>query len=177
MSDLAKKFVDHLENLKQRNRGAMATLRHSLAFEPGGYPPAYPYVERFVGTERHARDPWRLALYVVAGLYARHPLQRGQSFAASLGELLRKRESSALEQRFVALLGADAENLHNYLRQAISLLAADDVGCDFVGLLDDLRRWLDPFLDPERRDLVRQRWARDFYQAATVAIDAEEPAN
>lgn len=170
MSEHAEHFVAHLNALKERDRGALATLRHSLAFEPGNYPRAYPYVERFAGTDAHERDARRLALYAVAGLFARHPLhQPSRSFAAALGELMRRRNSGSIEGRFIALLGADAENVVHYLRQAISLLAAEGLACDYARLLDDLSYWMNPRADPTQ---VRQRWARDFYRA-TEAVSTE----
>ncbi|MCY1534317.1 CRISPR-associated protein Cse2 [compost metagenome] len=163
MSEHAEQFITHLEALKARDRGALAALRHSLAFEPGSYPKAFPYVERFAGAAAHERDARRLALYAVAGLFARHPQQASQSFATALGELLRRRGSASIEGRFIALLGADAENIVEYLRQGVSLLDAEGVGCDYVRLLDDLSHWMNPTADPGR---LRQRWARDFYRAA-----------
>lgn len=169
MSEHAERFIEHLLALRDENRGALATLRHSLAFSPGAYPKAYPYVERFVGADRHPGDARRLALYAVAGLFARHPQARAQSFAAAFGALLRKRESPSIEQRFVALLGADADNIVDYLRQAISLLAADDIGLDYARLLDDMSVWMNPRADHDR---LRQHWARDFYRAAE---DQAEP--
>lgn len=174
MSDHAEQFVAHLIALRERDRGALAALRHSLAFEPGSYPRAFPYVERFAGAAVHERDARRLALYAVAGLFARHPSHRPQSFASALGELMNRRQSPSIEGRFIALLGADAENIVEYLRQAISLLAADDIGCDYARLLEDLSQWLKPNADPSR---LRQRWARDFYraaQAATESTDSDE---
>lgn len=166
MSEHAQRYIAHLEQLGKQDRGALAILRRSLSFESGAYPPAYPYVERFAGAERHARDPFRLALYVVAGLFALHPHQASTSLARSLGELMRARDSGSIEKRFIALLGADAENLPNYLRQIVSLLSANDLGFDYEQLLDDLTRWLNPRLDPDWRDEIRQRWARDFYRAS-----------
>ena len=163
MSEHAERFIKHLSALRERDTGAMAALRHSLAFEPGTYPRAFPYVERFVGADRSANDARRLALYAVAGLFARHPEQQNRSFAAAFGELLRKRESQSIEQRFIALLEADADNILDYLRQAISLLAAEDIGLDYARLLDDLVFWMNPNAD---RDRLRQRWAREFYHAA-----------
>lgn len=173
MSEHAEQFIAHLIALKERERGALAALRHSLAFEPGCYPKAFPYVERFAGAVVHERDARRLALYAVAGLFARHPQQGPQSFASALGELMARRQSPSIEGRFIALLGADAENIVDYLRQAVSLLAADAIGCDYGRLLDDLTRWLNPATDPS---LLRQRWARDFYRAAETtpqSTDAE----
>lgn len=176
MSEHAQSFIAHLSGLAERDRGALAALRRSLGFDPGTYPPAYPYVERFVGPERYADDPWRQALYLAAGLFAFHPRhQEGVSFAAALGRLARTRESPSIEQRFVALLGAEPDSLPNMLRQAVSLLAAEGYAFDFAHLLDDLARWLSPYAF-EARDNLRQRWARDFYRAYDgQAESAENP--
>lgn len=169
MSEHTEQFIAHLTALKERDRGALAALRHSLAFAPGSYPKVFPYVERFAGAAVHERDARRLALYAVAGLFARHSSHRpGKSFAAAFGELMRRRSkprepNRSIENRFVGLLGADGENVVDYLRQAASLLAADDIGCDYGRLLDDLSLWLNPSADPS---LLQQRWARDFYLAA-----------
>lgn len=164
MSDQSQAFVLHLQSLAQNNRGALAALRRSTGFAPGAYPPAFPHVERFVPADSHAEDSYRQALYVTAALFARHPQHvEGQSLAAALGKLMQARDSDSIEQRFVALLAADAEDLPNYLRQIVSLLAADGYGVDYASLLQDLARYLHPF-QFEARDKVRQRWARDFYR-------------
>jgi len=168
MSELALSFIAHLAGLKEHDRGAFAHLKRSLGFEPGAYPRAYPYVERFVGADKHADDPWRKALYLTAGLYACHPQHSPNTgLAAAFGRLARERDSGSLEQRFIALLGAEPESLPPMLRQMVSLLAADGLGFDFATLLDDLGRWFDAFdtADERKRDRVRQRWARDFYRA------------
>ena len=86
MNEPARSFITHLQTLAETNRGALAHLKRSLGFAPGAYPPAFPHVERFVGADRHADDPWRLALYLAAGLFARHPMhQDGVRLAAALG--------------------------------------------------------------------------------------------
>jgi CRISPR system Cascade subunit CasB len=163
-------LVEHLQRLKsQKQLGPLATLRHSLAFSPGAYPPAYPIVERYVGRERHALDGRRLALYVVAGLYARNPRQQAQSFATAWAHLKLKSGSESIEHRFIALLEADADSVAEHLRHAFSLLAAHDIGCDFAALGDDLCVWMDPQADPNRRDRIRQQWVRDFYRALQPA--------
>lgn len=165
MSEHAQSFIAHLSELAERDRGALAHLRRSLGFAPGSFPRAYPYVERFVPKESHAGDPWRKALYLTAALFALHPEHRKDvNLASALGALARIRESTSIEQRFIALLGAEPESLPSLLRQAVSLLAADDYPCDYARLLDDLGVWLRPF-DVDRRDSIRQRWARDFYRA------------
>jgi CRISPR system Cascade subunit CasB len=169
----SESFIHHLQALKERDKGAMAKLRQSQAFKPGTYYKVFPYVERFVREAAHEDDPRRLALYAVAGLFARHPEHvENKSFATAFSELMRRRESGSIEQRFIALLDADAENIVDYLRQAVSLLAAENIGCDYARLLDDLSSWMNPYLSSwmnpfktEERDRLRQRWARDFYRA------------
>lgn len=180
MSDFANEFVQHLGALSERQPGVRATLRRSLGFAPGAYPPAYPFVERFVAAESHANHPQRLALYLVAGLYAAHPKQASPSLASSLAQLMRQRgkdHGSSIEKRFVALLGADAEDLPKHLRQIVSLLSADGVGLNYTTLLKDLSFWLNTGLDPEKRDRIRQRWARDFYRALTPATEESSTVN
>ncbi|KKW67376.1 CRISPR-associated protein Cse2 [Lampropedia cohaerens] len=172
MTDPAERFIQYLTTLAERDRGALATLRHSLAFAPGAYPRAFPYVERFAGAAAHERDARRLALYAVAALFARHPKQQAQSFASAFGQLFRKRGSASIENRFVALLEADAENIFDYLRQAISLLAVDDMGLNYATLLKDLSVWMNPNRNP---DPLRQRWARDFYRAAQDEEASPDP--
>ncbi len=158
-------FVQHLQRLHEQDRGALATLRHSLAFAPGGYPKAFPYVERFVGKDWHEHDARRLARYALAGLFAAHPVRHPRSLAAALGHLVRDKQRPSLELRFIALLEADADGVMNHLRQAMSLLAADGVGLDHAGLLHDLGIALDERAAPEARDRLKRRWARDFYRA------------
>jgi CRISPR system Cascade subunit CasB len=174
VSEQSESFLRHLTELAERDRGALSQLRRSLGFPPGAYPPAYPYVERFVGTDRHADDPRRKALYLTAGLFALHPNHRaGTSFGSALGTIGHARQSPSIEHRFIALLGTEPDELPYHLRQGVSLLAADDTPCDYVRLLDDLSHWLSPFAT-EHRDQLRQRWARDFYRAYDAARDAHE---
>lgn len=158
-------FVQHLQRL-EKDRGAMAALRHSLSFAPGGYPKAYPYVEPFVAGDAHAQDVRRLARYALAGLYALHPACHARSLATALGEVVRDRKRPSLELRFIALLEADADGVMNHLRQVVQLLAAEGKAYDPAGLLHDLRVAMDERASPEARDRLKRRWARDFYRAS-----------
>lgn len=179
-SEYAMSFIQYLERLTPQgqnkgNPGALARLRHSLAFAPGAYPAAYPYVEPFLKLEWEAQDKRRLACYLVAGLYAKHPQQAEQSLASALGVLWSHKEKSpSIEQRFVALLGTDASSLADHLRQSISLLASADIGLNYGELLDDLFIWMNPAFDLDR---IRQRWAREFYRAAYRETEANNTSN
>jgi CRISPR system Cascade subunit CasB len=171
--DFSGRFVDYLTELAARDRGALAVLRRSLSFAPGAYPAAYPHVERFV-PDGHDQDALRLALYLVAGLYASHPRhQADTSLARSFGLLMHERQSPSIEKRFIALLSTDAEGLPELLRQVVTLLAADGRALDYAALLDDLVLWLRPWAF-EARDRMRQRWARDFYRTTAAGAAAED---
>lgn len=174
MSDMHTRFIAHLQGLAKRDRGALAALRRSLAFELGTHAPAMPWVEPFA-VKDGSREPQRRSLYLTAGLFATHPKHRAHtSLAQGLGLVKLKRGSDSIERRFIALLGADAESLPVHLRHAMALLAAEELPCDFVLLADDLARWLDPWQD-EARDRVRQRWAREFYRQLAETDNADVP--
>jgi CRISPR system Cascade subunit CasB len=168
--DWASAFIEHLQRLHELDRGAMAALRHSLAFAPGDDPKAYPYVERYVGANAHSLDARRLARYAVAGLFAMHPRSQACSLASALGQLMADKQRPSLELRFIALLDADADGLMQHLRQAIHLLAAADLGFDYARLLRDLSIALDRGPHPEPRDQLRRQWARDFYRAVEINV-------
>lgn len=176
----APDFINHLKRLGDNDRGALAVLRRAAGFAPGAYPPAFPYVERFVPHEEHAQGRRRLARYMVATLFSLHPEHSaGTSLAAAFGRLMRERDSASLEKRFVALLAAEPEELPVHLRNVVALLSSDGIACDYAALEGDLAHWLNPF-GTESRDRVRQQWARDFYRAVEssgqrAASDFDQP--
>ena len=158
-----ERFVERLERLKAQKAWtpARAALRRSLAFPPGAYPKAMPYVEPFVREEGWKRE----AHYLVAALYAlkdgEH--QKGRTLARALKE--KAQGSDSVEKRFLALLDADRDQIAFRLRQAVGLVEG---GLDFAQLLDDLLRWF----GPERR--VQARWAKEFYGASEEAKEEVE---
>lgn len=178
MTAHSRAFIAYLQTLCEKNRGAAAALRHSLAFAPGTDADVFPFVERFAGTNCSADDPRRLALYLVAGLFAQHPRQSSVSFAQAFGALYRERDSASVEQRFITLLEADDDRVVSLLRQAVTLLAADEYPLDYARLTDDLTVWLAPLKDEPRWQALRQNWGRDFYRAALAdnKIDTDPEA-
>jgi len=158
-----------LEELNAKDTRIRAVLRRSLAFEPGAYPPAYPYVEPFVGA---ADNPWRRSmLYLVAGLWAL-TWREGRSgapfsFGKACAAYRSASGSASVERRFINLLDADADQLTYRLRQMVALLK--DQALDFEALLNGLVYWND------ERKRTQNAWARDFYRN-TEAVTEGEPA-
>lgn len=171
------RFIAWLEKLNEADNKTKAVLRRSLAFEPGRYVPAYPYVEPFVKDDCSWR---RIMHYLVAGLWAAH-WREGQpdsktKLAVAVGryDLERRNKMStderskttSTEKRFITLLNADEDQLPHRLRQMTALLAEQPL--DFDALLGDLLAWN---YESKR---TQNAWARDFYR--TLTPTTQEPA-
>lgn len=160
-------FIKWLEGMNDKDTKARAVLRRSLAFEPGGYVPAFPYVEPFVKGEGNSFR--REMFYLVAGLWASHwregrngpPLGIGEACAAYQAAS----KSTSTERRFINLLDADSDQLPHRLRQMTALLK--DQALDFEALLQGLCYWN----DEQKR--TQNAWARDFYRNTNIEIEAE----
>jgi CRISPR system Cascade subunit CasB len=162
-------FIAWLEDLNAKDTRVRAVLRRSLAFGPGTFVQAIPYVEPFV---KDADSSWRREmLYLVAGLWAAHwrEDQRGQRI--SLGEACAAYQaasgSTSTEHRFINLLDADSDQLPHRLRQMVALLKEHPI--DFEALLKGLLYWN----DYQKR--TQNVWARDFYRCMTTKME-KEPA-
>lgn len=151
-------FIRWLEKLNEGNTRVRAVLRRSLAFEPGHYPPSYPFVEPFV---RDQDTSWRRQmLYLVAGLWAMHWREGSREAAMPIGKACALHQvasgSTSAEYRFITLLDSDGDQLSHRLRQMVALLK--DYSIDFTSLLRDIIYWNDD------RKRTQQSWARDFYR-------------
>ena len=162
------KFVRFLADCFERDRAQRARLRRSLGAAPGTDPAVYPLVEPWIPEAAGPFDSRRSARYLLAGLYALHPVNGDRSLAAALAEVSRRRGSKSLELRFVSLLQADPENVGQYLRQAVTLMAGSEIGVDYPRLLGDLIGWMSPRAH-DQRDRIRQQWARDYYRTLQAA--------
>lgn len=161
-------YLDWLEEMNKRDSRVRAVLRRSLAFNPGAFPAAFPYVEPFLTEDVSA---WRRRVhYLVAGLWATHwKAERSGGIqpvgkAAALHQLASG--SASTERRFIALLDADADELPYRLRQMVTLLKEQVI--DFDALLTDLLRWQ----SPDKR--TQNQWARQFYRTLQKNTDLPE---
>ena len=152
-------FIEWLEALNEKDTKVRAVLRRSLAFDPGAFVPAYPYVEPFLKGEDSS---WRREmLYLVASLWASHWREGRTGGQMTIGKAcealyLVKEKSPSIERRFITLLDSDRDQLPNRLRQMIALL--NEQAIDFDDLLTRLLYWND---DQKR---AQNAWARDFYR-------------
>lgn len=163
-------FISWLEERNAADTRVRAILRRSLAFEPGHFPPAYPYVEPFVKDEDRS---WRRQVhYLVAGLWAHHWREGRSGVPQSLGRACAAQQlasgSASTERRFITLLDADRDQLPHRLRQMVALLK--DQVLDFDDLLRKLLYWN----DDQRR--TQNAWARDFYRTLDRNVEMEAAA-
>jgi CRISPR system Cascade subunit CasB len=151
-------FISWLEKASATDTKVRAVLRRSLAFTPGSYAPAFPYVEPFLPNETSAR--FRAACYLTAGLWALHKREGSRGAPLTIGAACRayrdQTGSGSVEQRFINLLDAAEDQLPNRLRHIIALLK--DQCINFDDLLHGLLNWE----ADDRR--IQQQWARDFYR-------------
>lgn len=162
-------FIQWLEGLNESDTRVRAVLRRSLAFDPGRFVPAYPYVEPFVKNEENS---WRREMhYLVAGLWAAH-WREGRSAPMSIGRACAAHQkasgSTSTERRFITLLDADPGQLPHRLRQMIALLKEQAI--DFDVLLKGLLYWNDD------RKRTQNAWARGFYQSKSTEME-QKPAS
>lgn len=183
-----------MRHLRQRSEPAdLARMRRALG-DPGQE--VIPVVEGFLGRIQDEReDRWeRLVYYLVAGLWAttvssselehfrqqseeepepaqaeEKPVEAGyrRTLGHAIAQLYLARDrAKSIEQRFIALLDADEEQLPYRIRQMVRLLKSEEgIPIYWSELLRDLLAW-----DYERRP-VQQKWARAFYR--TVAKETE----
>lgn len=166
-------FVSHLERL-QEDRAALAALRRGLG-QPAGYAPEmFPYVVPFVPAEA---GPWREAVYyLIASLFGFYPVSTNSgNMGEHFARLRNKRDSDdiAVERRFNVLLAAHPDDLGGHLRQAVSLLRANEVPVNWQQLFLDAQAWGHP--DPDRRVWVRKRWASAFWGRGASPAEGTEP--
>ena len=151
-------FIGWLEELNTEDTKVRAVLRRSLAFDPGKFAQAYPYVEPFLKGEDNF---WRREMfYLVAGLWAAHWREGQKEESMSFGKACAAHQaasgSTSTERRFITLLDADPGQLPHRLRQMVALLKEQAI--DFDDLLNGLLYWNDD------QKLTQNAWARDFYR-------------
>ena len=169
-------YLDWLEDINERDSRVRAVLRRSLAFDPGTFPAAFPYVEPFL---KEDGGNWRRQVhYLVAALWASHwkAGREGAKVPVAIAvahyamahhtrEQLNGRASST-ERRFITLLDADTDELPYRLRQTIALLKEQAI--DFDALLTELLRW------SSSTKRTQNQWARQFYRTLQQDTDLPE---
>lgn len=153
-------------NPKDENRGALAELRSGLGKKPAEMARVHKHVVPYL-PEKDYNDRW---YYIIATLFGSFPKHRKElSVGGAFCSL--KKKSDSMEARFAALLNADADDLDNHLRHAVSLLKTHDQPLDWFQLFEDLLQWDHP------EGHVQLRWARDFYKTPCGNTDSQTTAN
>lgn len=162
-------LIEELAGRSRKESKVRAVLKRSLAFDPGTYPPTFPYVEHRLKDDD---GEWkRKVYYLVAGLWAMHWQDRdggvGQSLANACRMLYSANDQSpSIERRFIALIDADSEQLTYRLRQMVALLKEYEI--DFNNLSKDLLSWNHP------DKFVQINWAKEFYRNSSEKNEETE---
>jgi CRISPR system Cascade subunit CasB len=187
-----QRFIRHLRGRSEP--GDLARMRRTLG-DPGLE--VIPVVEGFIGRIQAEREnSWeRMMFYLVAGLWAstvssselkqfhQEPEEESEitepdenkikaGYRRKLGHTiaqlyLSRDQSTSIEQRFIALLDADEEQLPYRMRQMVQLLKAEKgIRIYWIDLLHDLLAW------NREGKYVQQIWAKAFYR--TVSREADQ---
>lgn len=181
-------LIRKLENLRGRDdRASLASLRRGLGQPPGAVPETTRIVEHML--DEDDRDSTRNALYIVAPLFAFHPLSEGEDRWSNMGSHFRAligdsaEPPANVERRFMAVMSSEPDDLPDTLRQAISLLKSRSVPVNWRNLFVDVQCLLDsrPEGEQKRQD-VRLRWSRNFWRlpkhvAATTTAETQTQIN
>ena len=147
-------LIKHLRTLKQQgNRASLAALRRGLSTPDSAevLREVLPYV-----SSQYAQDE---SMYIlVAALFTTHSEETlGQSLGSAMRRVNESSESGSIEQRFVALLDADREQVTVHLRHAIQLCQSRNIGLDYNLLLRHMLLWNAP------QRWTQLQWAREFW--------------
>lgn len=138
------------------NRAALAHLRRGLCGAPDFTLARVGWLFRGIEDEREL-DSAILAAGLFAWVKGDCPQNSGASVGRAFGSGLSDDDKAPREKRFTDLLDTDIDDLPYKLRQAVTLIARDGVGLDWVMLIKDLVHWD----HPER--CVQKEWARGFW--------------
>lgn len=157
-------FIEWLEGLNEKDTKVRAVLRRSLAFAPGKYFNAFPYVEPFVKDEGNS---WRREMhYLVAGIWATHWREGRTGVPMGIGEACAnyrdESDSNSTERRFINLLDSDRDQLAHRLRQMVALLKKHNLDFSMMLWDEDRKVGLLSWNDEQKR--TQTEWARDFYR-------------
>lgn len=157
-------FIEHLEGLV-KNRAALAHLRSGLRSKDSRSMEMYPVIGRFLAEKSPNRN-YENAVFIIAALFGYYPDAKTNigNLGASLRKYQQETESKSIENRFVALLNAEAEELPNYLRQIIGLLksAEKPIPVNWEQLFKDVQFW-DVNNENSKYESVQKKWARSFW--------------
>ncbi|MEP7149524.1 MAG: type I-E CRISPR-associated protein Cse2/CasB [Acidobacteriota bacterium] len=150
--------VGYLKELaKRQDRAALAHLRRGLGKRPGEAMGMYPYIGRFISEKTN--QSYDRAVFLTSALFADY--WEAPSNAGNLGQSVRRlfdeTKSDSIEKRFVALLDAEAEDLHYYLRQIVGLLKSKSIPVNWNELFKHIQGWDHP------DGYVQKKWARSFW--------------
>jgi CRISPR system Cascade subunit CasB len=139
------------------DRATLAELRRCLGKEP--HHALIRAGRVFADVPAHERTQNNAVL--VATLFGLHPAAGGRVGLGRSFRLMRDATGSeSIEQRFVALLDCDREDLDGHLRHAVALLKANDRPVAWADLLTRVLEW-------DYRNRPSQRaWANEFWSDA-----------
>jgi CRISPR system Cascade subunit CasB len=185
-------FITSLEKLAEdKDRGALATLRRGLGQPPGTVSDMFRYVVPRLPENAYPGSWAERTHYLIASLFALHPesivsgnlgdhfaeISRREKKKNPTGDDKEENKDTAIERRFTAILTAHPEDLHIYLRQAISFLKSKEEGAKGKVNWHQLMWDVLQLGNPDQAPLVQKRWATAFWRFQRTDEATPQPTN
>ncbi|MCF8305602.1 MAG: type I-E CRISPR-associated protein Cse2/CasB [Ignavibacteriales bacterium] len=161
-----EKFIEYLQSIKD-DKGALAALKRGVAYSPGEFPPQYVYIVPWIPP-----NDYELPYFLTASLFGTHPenTQDG-NFGDAFRKLKQVKGSESIDLRFNAILQCRDEDLSYQLRNAVSLLASENIPVNYYELFYSLRHW------GSTEKFVQKKWARGYWRFEKVNNDEKTNNN
>lgn len=171
-------FLEKLRDDPQNGNAAMAIFRRGISEHSVDIEKMQRYLYRFMRESNAPHERWyEQSIFLTASLFALYKDAPTTGVKDNMGDhfadaRVKATSPEAIERRFSALLSAHHEDLGVYLRRAITFLKSQEVGINWMELLQDMWDWPHPTYGEN----VRRKWSRSFWLQKTkdkVGAEAE----
>ncbi|MHA1797632.1 MAG: type I-E CRISPR-associated protein Cse2/CasB [Candidatus Helarchaeota archaeon] len=157
-------FIKYLKKFTEsENKAVLATLRRGLSSYEGVNIQMFQYIYPWL--KNVDSNKWNeKTAFLTASLFALwhsgsiEKVQDTRSFGEAFGKLMAEEKASkSTEQRFMAILNSDPQDLPQYLKHAVSLLRSKKIGINWAELAYGIDHW------NHHDKYIQAQWARDFW--------------
>ncbi len=178
--EIFSKYLKKLEVAKEQRIGDLAILRRAsgltLAESRGALGVFYRYLPPQLSKSINEE-----IYFLIATLYGLNDHKFTGSFGKTMRDVYYKSGSESIPKRFIALLDSRFDLIDNFhpgggevayrIRQCIRLASSNNIGVDWLQLLEDLVYWT------HEAKFIQKQWAQDFFSKKKPKESSEKINN
>lgn len=161
MKHTSQEFISYLQWIHAHNKTELCHIRRNLSLSDE-FSCESDFIDCFCGIKKEIGIGRYYAYYITLRLFAIHPKCNKTTLGHAMQYVYkRQRCSEVVDRRFLSVFD-NRFSISRSIEKSVLILKRYNVGLDYIYLLDDL---IDLFECDElsKSDLVRRRWAEDFY--------------